>query len=515
MQKEEDASLRKKRKMECSRDYNLYLSPDILFEITKYCNSVKDYLNLSKVNKHFYESLMIKEENNLNNLFSKKEIMLKNYLPSSLFYLNNLNICFCNEEIFNTGFLTMFTKLKNLNISTLNHFDELQIEDLQNTNLEKLEISNFYKINGSGFKYLNNLKCLNISKMLNIDENTFKELPNLNIIELKISYNIVIGEWIKNFTKLKILKLQNIQFINNEEQFIGTLINLEEIDLNNCTFLNSFRFLQNLINLKIITISNNNFDKGVSITDEDIVNLKDLRKITFTTNVYSNNIIGTSFINLTNLEELNGNFNNLNEENLKYLINLKRLDLYNYNFLNGASFKYLKNLETLYCDSEFNENYLLDLPSLTFLDISFNEKFTGQYTFNLNNLRDLRASCTSLEDKYLMELKSLQHADLCDCKNITGECFLYLTNLLTLNIKNTNVDDKYLGHLINVKHLSIEKCTNIKNGQFLMQLNQLQSLQFTKGFIPMKILFKTKRERENLQLKIKQDQDLYSVLNSL
>ncbi|KAL9643453.1 hypothetical protein ABK040_010068 [Willaertia magna] len=414
-----------------------------------------------------------------------------------------------NEEHINL--LQKFTKLKALDILFCNFKDE-HLQKLNN--LTELNINRCLNINGTCFKYLNNLKTLTLENT-NTPDTYLNNLNNLNKLLMNNCFEINNNHFLENLKQLTSLQLNNI--LNFNVTYLNNLNNLKELTLNNCAGINDFNFLQNLPNLNSLVLSKNrknclstNFSL---LNDNELMftrNLQILKLEIHSSNSYydcNSNITGTCFNNLNKLEHLEGSLFNLEENNLQYLINLKHLILFQHSKpISGKYFKYLKNLRTLsfLANDKFKEKYLRNLPLLESLYVKDNVKFVGEYLNELKYLTNLNVANTNIEDKYLINLKSLKVLDLNNCKLITGECLLKLSNLQKLYLNNClNLNEIYLSKLIYLQDLEINKC-NIVNGQFLLNLNYLQYFYFENKSCNENELLLIKFKLNNLQNNLKE-----------
>ncbi|KAL9651935.1 hypothetical protein ABK040_000278 [Willaertia magna] len=117
----------KKRKVE------YFLSQDVLYEIILFIDSFNDFISLSQVNKYFYNSLFVKENEILNYMIKQFNIKIKlnnELLPNYLFKINYLRVELLNEY-------NKFTRVKQFIENDFNLLNKFK-------NLKYLEISNVY-----------------------------------------------------------------------------------------------------------------------------------------------------------------------------------------------------------------------------------------------------------------------------------------------------------------------------------------------------------------------------------
>ncbi|KAL9649490.1 hypothetical protein ABK040_000729 [Willaertia magna] len=462
----------KKRKVEFTE---LLFSSDAIIEITKFIDEIKDYFNLSLINKSMFDLMMKENLHSLNEIFKRNLIILNENFPDYLFHLNHLNI---KNQKENLQLLQNFKNLKYLELCNC----EFEDEHLQHLNmLEELNLIHCNNILGEYINEFKQLKTLKLSNLKNI-----KSLPNNNnITTLTIKYcdNINI-ELLQNFTQTTKLTYKGTS--SSIIAHLNSLQNLKYLTLTIRNDTKNYSLLLNLNSLESLKIKCK--DSGNYLEDTDLINLPKLRTLHLLG--IENNITGSCFINLKNLQNLyisKYEFE-FEEENLQYLTNLKTFKCkgvqisayYLHNLMK------LKNL-TFIPNNEFKEEYLKDLILLKRLKINGGitanvSKFTGNCLTNLTNLTELIIPHSKVEDKYLMELTKLEVLDLSCCKTVTGECLLNLTNLQILNISETNIEEKYLQNLLKLSVLNIKNCFNIVTSKYLLQLNQLKTLYCDEWF---------------------------------
>ncbi|KAL9641901.1 hypothetical protein ABK040_000839 [Willaertia magna] len=400
----------KKRKVE------YFLSQDELYEIILFIDNLKDFISLSKVNKYFYNTLFIKQNEILNYIIKQFKICieLNNKLPNYLFKINYLRV-----SRYNINLLNKFKNLKYLEISNLYfsptikkheyifpkfeklielklHNCELPVDNIPFlSNLQKLELNN----SSIGVNKITNLESfINLTELQivnsNIVENSLQNLKNLEKLELifrdVLQYDV-------DFSNLKNLKNLNIQGIINN---FNKLPNLEELT---CCLKNISNF-NNLKHIKRLKITN--LKKTKAITDKDLMELPNIVELDLH---YNKDINGECLLKLTNLEKLNISYTKIADE---HLINLQKL-------------KYLKASHCHY----FTGECLLKLVNLEYLDIYSNKK---------------------VKDGHFKNLKKLTYLHLKRCTGISGKCFKYLPALQEIEgTEESGIEAKFLQKLKN------------------------------------------------------------------
>ncbi|KAL9651967.1 hypothetical protein ABK040_000310 [Willaertia magna] len=280
----------KKRKLEN------FLPQEIIYEIILFINDFKDFISFSQLNKYFYNTLLINENNILNLMLKKIKIKLNIKLPNYLFKINYLRAKKFGEN------------------NLLNNFK----------NLKYLEVSGIYKINNFIFPELDNLKEL---KLFNCDLsfNSLQYLKNLQKLEIINSCDGDDKINLENLINLIKLKMVNSNILENSLQ---KLINLEKLKLINSTeeVLQYNVDFSNLMKLKYLhicgmIIDSNNFNKLPNLEEftcnlQEIDNLNNLKqikrlKIINLENKKINNrrLIDKDLIDLPNIVKLNLQFN--------------------------------------------------------------------------------------------------------------------------------------------------------------------------------------------------------------
>ena len=244
---------------------------------------------------------------------------------------------------------------------------------------------------------------------------------------------------LKNLNELRFSTCQGINW-NEEVKKISPLSHLRILEVSNTYSLQNLDKLKNLDRLEKLYIKNNNIFnlsgisklknlKNLDISGNPIIDYSPLKTLT---NLISLEI-GTQYPNP--FQERNSN-NGL--ENLKYLINLK--------FLNLAG-KYFKELISLN-----------NLNKLEYLDLSENRITDTSHLNKLINLKHL-----DLSDNYLNnisgigKLLKLEHLNLRNNKYLKDIRELSnMLNLEFLSIEGTSIDDLYpLANLQKLKVLEV------------------------------------------------------------
>jgi leucine-rich repeat protein SHOC2 len=345
------------------------------------------------------------------------------------------------------------TKLKKLTLNR-NEFSSFPESLLNLPQLEELFIGNRKMTS-----FATNLSGLSNLKILDLEESELPSIPdsigglkNLETLNLKQNKITSISEEIKQCSQLKNLNLQQNALLDKLPEAIGGLTKLESFNLYQCKMIQVLpKSISNLSNLKILDLS---FTLISELPDsiyelKSLVELKlfelpiiklspaiknlenleyldlrltkitelpseigELKKLTKLDGCILNKPLPDSFCDLTNLKELDIDFENVEKplpENFGNLINLERFDPGNNIGYLPASFAKLSKLKTLTIrNSTFTviPMVLTELHNLKSLDL-WDNKF-ADVPNELTNLKSLDlirfdnnplASSTSIQKK--------------------------------------------------------------------------------------------------------------------
>ena len=201
---------------------------------------------------------------------------LSNYI---MFKLNKIDNEFSEEELNKIDEVIISSEDSLDDVSLFNNLSDLTICD-------KFIENNFFKIlfNLKNLKSINFTRCefenadlissLNVSNLDLVDCNInnykfiyiMSDLVSLTVVNGKIDFDLI--------NKLKLLKYLNVSYsdINNDRAYLK-LNDLEKLYINN-TSISNFSYLINLINLKLLSVDENQYKNNL-----DIINKLKERKV--------------------------------------------------------------------------------------------------------------------------------------------------------------------------------------------------------------------------------------------
>lgn len=366
---------------------------------------------------------------------------------------------------------TLYDALKT---ETSTHGD-LTTSVLKNKNLVYLDLTDYPNITDlSGITYCENLRVLNISGLQIKDGiNELSTLANMEALMASncgldtLSYgNIPV---LKNMINLKMLDLSYNNFTNLDSILSSDVRygKLTEVYLNN-NELEDISGLKNAPLVQVLALSNNNLD---SDDLQDITNCGYLSYLSLA----SNNIDDISLLkNLTSLQQLRLQDNNITDvRDLSRLTNLEALYLGYNNISTGYDFlDTLNKLQILYIDHNNLE------------DISFVSGFTDLKAINFsdNKIDGLSASVFNNSKEKLEEIYA-------EGNNIASS--LFVKNLVNLRVlmfgNNGDIEDEdivsNLSQLTNLEVITLSG-KPINNLSFLNGMNKINTLDLHNCNLP-------------------------------
>lgn len=195
---------------------------------------------------------------------------LSNYI---MFKLNKIDNEFNEEELNKIDEVIISSEDSLDDVSLFNNLSDLTIYD-------KFIENNFFKIlfNLKNLKSINFTRCefenadlissLNVSNLDLVDCNInnykfiyiMSDLVSLTVVNGKIDFDLI--------NKLKLLKYLNVSYsdINNDRAYLK-LNNLEKLYINN-TSISNFTYLTNLINLKLLSVDEKQYENNLDVINK-------------------------------------------------------------------------------------------------------------------------------------------------------------------------------------------------------------------------------------------------------
>lgn len=305
------------------------------------CNSL-DYSPINDIKSLKYlaiNDLKINDLSFINKLVHINEIYIGDCNIYSLNGISNLSkieyfTCYMCKYLTDISEISKLINLYELDLSSsfsLINIDSLHyLKKLQFLNLNKCSlINNILSISNLNLKYLNligchslydikilpsSLKILLLNNTNITDLNFLNNLSNINYLDLSNCVKIYDFKSLSCLDSLNYLNLFNTNF--NDTKIISEL-KIQELYINNCKYIQSFKYLKNMISLNILSINFNDI--------EDISFLKSLTslKILFINNNKINDF--NPIKKLINLEKLYISSNKLPIDNLNFIISLKKI----------------------------------------------------------------------------------------------------------------------------------------------------------------------------------------------
>ena len=409
---------------------HLYLSKTNDNEIEKLCSSIAktDFINLNYFG--IYDStLNVTNIGPLNNLTTQTKENIK-YLYLYNNYIDSVEAL----KGFKNILILLIYKNKIISLDGIENMKNLVRLEAYNCNLGKNEIYD---------KSLNNLGKNDLTDSLI----ALRELANLKILYLYNNYNLIWVDYLINLSNLQELSLSSNEKIANES--FGNIKTLILRLGNNCRYPSKYGKLldsserQDLINEGLnnssaewVALYNNKkikqlrLDNNINLEDEGTYSIQNVLKT-------------CSSIEVLSLE----NINIVNIDFVKFMPNLKELDLVGTSVTNISALKDCTNLKTLVFDNE--ETDLTSIQSLiSNMNIGlgnvkgsfFRDNISGIVGLNEKSLKSLE-NCTEITNlivtcRALYETIAEANLDLTKC-----------TSLSTIRLDSTKMNLKLPSNL--------------------------------------------------------------------
>jgi len=307
----------------------------------------------------------------------------------------------------------------------------LKANKLEILKLNNMDMTDIY----NEFDKLTLLTELDLNKNQYIEPKHLQKLNNIEIFNLNISEDDYLnsindGKYLKNWTNLRILDETPTGFNPNAMKYLIKLTNIESLYISQFTPID---YIKNFSKLKHLKLNyNNNFN------NDDILHFTLLEDL----NLYSNRLIGDKSIKcLTNLKHLNLGLNYKIKNSLNSLTNLKSLKLNSNNQIYDEDIKSLTNLKKLYLGDNDNitNNSVENFTKLKSLYLNYN--ITDDCLSKLTNIYFL---CLPMKKNEYITNKSIQYLTNLKFLNLNGNYKISnkgitnLINLITLGLGMNN-----------------------------------------------------------------------------
>ncbi|KAI3512690.1 hypothetical protein L1887_20008 [Cichorium endivia] len=366
----------------------------------------------------------------------------------------NLSFDFLDKEIMKTG-LERLSSLKKLEVLDLSWNDDIDNDILPSlTTLTSLKILDLSDTSLNGNFSINEFAALENLEMLDLTGCSFngafeiEGFERVSVLRKLKTLNLADNEFDESvITSLKTLpSLTNLDLSHNpmsgpfSTQEFAALENLEMLDLTGCGFNGAFEIqgserVSLLRKLKTLNLGSNGFNESVIIS---LNSLPSLTNLDLSGNYFTGPFPAQELSHLTNLEELDLSFTQLNDTNIQACKTLSRL----------------KRLESIYLSrNNFNKSIiscLSVLPSLKILDLTYSFlegiSFPSQEFLNLPDLEVLLLSSNGFNGTIPMEaFASFSHLELLDLSdnNLVGSIpssIQSLSSLRALSFANNELN---------------------------------------------------------------------------
>ncbi|CAL6013031.1 leucine-rich_repeat domain-containing protein [Hexamita inflata] len=398
----------------------------------------------------------------------------------------------------------IFKNIKELIINSCN----ITNLDMQIENVEILHIINTFsnQLNIQNITMYQHLKELFICMYDDIDTTPLQQLTKLISVQFEKCNNMIINFKSDDITKLELIscqlkqmecfQLQNLKTLNIRcfdkiatyfQENINTFQNLNDLDLSlneriNISLLNDLTNLYklNLSDCKLQDITNMN----PLIKDTQNIDISPL-KFQVQLNELNLNNCGLNTIDvlqyLINLKQLDLNNNNIDLSPLQNLVELRVLNLEGCNLIDVDSLKLLLNLEELNLSNQCGVD---DTLYSNIRNLNPCGKLNIDSLCTLINLKKLSLSCNLIDDITVLHLLTeLEMLNLSKCQLLNVDTLKTLSNLKALYLnQNKNIDITPLQYLTQLTLLEIKKCGQISI-EALIPLQKLKYLNLQSNSI--------------------------------
>lgn len=238
------------------------------------------------------------------------------------------------------------------------------------------------------------------------------------------------------------LKAQKI--LNIDEQSLCSPTAINDIDLNGLK--------------KLTTLTRLDLEEDERMTDLELGHFFNLTELSLRGRD-KNNITDNGISSLNNLKSLDI-WSKQKIKNIRHLTNLTELALGFHEKISNDDIRTLTNLTSLQLGKtiQITDDVIINcFPRLTNLGLMSNEIITGSCIFELTNLTKLGLCDNSIiRDNDISRLFNLRILDLNNNNCITGECFPILPGLTKLDLSNNSmILNNHINKLTNLKTLKL------------------------------------------------------------
>ncbi|PQQ01431.1 LRR receptor-like serine/threonine-protein kinase GSO1 [Prunus yedoensis var. nudiflora] len=373
-------------------------------------------------------------------------------------YLDLASIDFIGTQLPN--FIGSLTNLRYLNLSSCNLVGQIPSSFGNLTQLQHLDL----RYNQLQLENLNWLPAPSSLTYLDLSGANLNTVLNLSLINFNGSQ---FPDFIGSLTNLRYLSLSSCNLVGQIPSSFGNLTQLQHLDLNYNHELQpeNLNWLPALYSLTYLDLASIDFNE--SQIPDFIGSLTNLRYLSLS----SCHLVGqipSSFRNLTQLQHLDLNYNQLQAENLNWLPAPSLTDLY----LSGNNLSTVLDLALINFNGSQFPDFIGSLTNLRYLSLS-SCYLVGQIPSlfrKLTQLQHLDLSYNQLQAENLNWLPAPSLTDLI----LSGNNLSTVFDFALINFNGSQFPD-FIGSLTNLRYLSLSSCNLV--GQIPSSFGNLKQLQ--------------------------------------
>lgn len=352
--------------------------------------------------------------------------------------------------------------------------NELIIDDIVSwKNVCKINYDIIYRC------YLPNYRkvCTKLYNIVGIicDENTrtneFHRVKNLEFADCRFS-KCVTYSWNKKHPNLLTLKtndkIENYHFKNFN--------NLRCLDIEQSIYLSNDG-IKDLHNLEELKLGRNDAFYFGGITDNGIINLKNLKRFDCKKN---NRISDACIKDKIKLKELVAN-RMLTNDCLYNLVNLTSLDISVNEMMDDNGIKYFLNLAKLICNLKITNEGIRLLKNLTYLDLNKNRRITDYGICTLTKMKTIYIY-DRMSEFGIMNMVDLEELHICGESRVNIYCLDKCNKLKTINVCDNIFIFSNPMHTFNFFFLAKLEYLHVENNEYLND-EHLYYLKNLKSFV--------------------------------